>query len=119
PVQGVVVTGDCLAQLPEAGDRRVLLIGLENLGGKDARGCARQRAGLWLPLAEVRPVGRFGAPAEPRRLRRHVDHAGARYRGKRREHLYPYLPWWHELWTKKRHRRGPGGEGRCLRCTLE
>ena len=58
PVEPVVEAGDRLAQLPEAGDRRVLLIaGVDRRPRGCAAGAPGSAPGLGLPLAEVAPVG--------------------------------------------------------------
>ena len=82
-VEPVVEGGDGLAQLPEAGDRRVLLVvGARSDDVRDARRRAGQLAGLGLALTEVAPLGIARRKAELRRLARDVDDAGSRDRAK-------------------------------------
>ena len=85
-VEPVVEGGDRLAQLPDAGDRRVLLIVDVDGDGVDARRRARQRARLGLPLPEVAPGRIAGAKAALLRLGGDVDDPRARHRTKCGEH---------------------------------
>src|SRR5262249_9194120 len=57
PVGPVVVGGDCLAQLPQPCNRRVLLIRRIHRDRVNARWRSGELAGLGLTLAEVAPVG--------------------------------------------------------------
>ena len=86
-VEAVVELGDGLAQLPQAGDRRVLLIVDGDGDLVHARRRAGELAGLGLTLAEVAPVGIGGGEAALDRLGGDVDDAGARNRPERRELL--------------------------------
>ena len=77
-VERVVERRDRLAQLPEAGDGRVLLIVDVDRDVVDARRRAGELARLGLPLAEVAPLGVARREAALCRLGRDVDDAGSR-----------------------------------------
>ena len=76
-IEAVVELGDGLAQLPEPGDRRVLLIVDGDADLVHARRRAGELAGLGLALAEVAPLGIGRREAALDRLGGDVDDAGA------------------------------------------
>src|SRR5690606_37453304 len=68
---------DRFAQLPEHGDRRVVLILRDDVDRGDPRGGAGERARLGLALAEIAPLRIVGIEAARLRLGGDVDDAGA------------------------------------------
>src|SRR4029079_18742150 len=85
PVEPIVEVCDGLPQLPYAGDRRVLLVVDVYRDALHARGRARQRSSLRLPLAEVAPRGIAAAKTALLRLGGDVDDPGARHGAERGE----------------------------------
>ncbi len=77
PVDRVVDGRDGLAQLPDAGDGRVVLIVEADLERPNAWRSAGEVARLGLPLTEVAPIGIAGRKTPLGGLGRHVDDARA------------------------------------------
>src|SRR5581483_1404670 len=94
----VVELGHGLAQLPQAGDGGVLLVGGVDGDLRDAGRGAGQRPGLGHALPEVRPIVRAGTIAELGGLGHDVDHPRAGDGTERRNGLFSAGQNWRRGW---------------------